>query len=330
MNPLPEGLIFEIARLAEITMKGSGAKRTMRCPFHDDKSASAFLSANNVFYCSVCTPGGGRTAKKFAEALGMNIRDVLAGAAGVQPYVRPAATVRAAPSFSARMALQVWTLAKARCRDDNFAEIDADAHSGMEARGLVEAFELGGYGVIADGMPLPSAVASWVKRGYRVVCPLYDLTGSIIKIQGRSVTKASPKVMTPRGSTLSGTVFANASGVELLRGQSTTSSVVVMGEGLTDSIALTIAWSGPVLAVPGSNNAVQAVGPWARGRVVLLALDCDAAGENETASVGDALFQAGAVRVRRVRWPKGCKDACDVVAQRGVVGLWELLQKESA
>jgi DNA primase len=60
---------------------------------------------------------------------------------------------------------------------------------------------------------------------------------------------------------------------------------------------------------------------------VLLALDCDTAGETALKPVTAALYANGAALVQRVVWPGGAKDACDVVAARGVVGLAEFLER---
>jgi hypothetical protein len=88
---LPPGLIFEIARRAGIEVREDGDKRPIRCPFHKDKHASAFLSIHNVFYCSVCTPDRGWSLKTFSEALRAGGVNVVGPAVGTTSY-RPAST----------------------------------------------------------------------------------------------------------------------------------------------------------------------------------------------------------------------------------------------
>ena len=100
---------------------------------------------------------------------------------------------------------------------------------------------------------------------------------------------------------------------------------VVFGEGLTDLLALAIASPFPVITAPGTANAVACVGSWARGRRVLLALDNDESGRKAAPPTAAALYGQGATRVIAVTWPGNAKDACDVVAARGVVGLEEFL-----
>ena len=73
MQPLRDGLILEIARAGGLQFKQRADRSPLKCPFHDDRHASAVLIAStNCFYCSVCTPEGGWSAKRFAEALGVD------------------------------------------------------------------------------------------------------------------------------------------------------------------------------------------------------------------------------------------------------------------
>jgi DNA primase len=130
--------------------------------------------------------------------------------------------------------------------------------------------------------------------------------------------------MTPKGSSISGTVFADSRGRELLRGELAEGGSVILGEGLTDALALAIASPMPVLTAPGTGVAAAAVGPWARGRSVLLALDFDDAGNGAVKPVSRALFEQGAT-VRRLLWPKPAKDACDALVLMGAAGLGNFL-----
>ncbi len=100
---------------------------------------------------------------------------------------------------------------------------------------------------------------------------------------------------------------------------------VVLGEGLTDSLALSFSSPVPVFCAPGSSNAVAAVGPWVHGRVLFLALDCDAAGSTPIDAVANAALELGATRVRRLVWPDRAKDACEVIEKRGAHGLSKFL-----
>jgi len=318
---LPGGEIFRIAEGAGIRMRGDGDKRTLRCPFHDDHNASAFLSVSNVFFCSVCTPGGGWTAKRFAEALGVlwngrNSTDF----APVVRFVEP--SPRREPKFSVAEAKTTWIRSLARARDDEMVERDRDVHDYLARRRLGEALELGAYAVLpSDDLNL--VIARWPERGYRLIAPLFDLSGTIVSLQARSIVPVIRKTLNPTGSPVAGTVFADRRGQRLLAGE--TASHVVFGEGMTDMIALAIASPWPVLSAPGTANAVRAVGAWARGATVLLALDCDEAGNAAVVPVADALYRHGARAVRRVVWDDELNDACAVVEAAGVSALDEFL-----
>jgi hypothetical protein len=321
---LPFGVIFRIACDAGIDVPPKGSKRPIKCPFHDDKHASAFLSEQNIFFCSCCSPDGGWPAKRFAEALKLDwsryIRELRPTSLPVTPMPPP-------PTFSAGDAQQTWARAFARARDDESVDQDRAVYDYLHQRGLAEAFEHGVFGVLGPDKDLHRALSSWYGRGYRLLVPLFDQQGVIANIQARAIRDVTPKTMLPAGARVSGTVFADRRGQALLGGEDA-SQHVILGEGLTDTLALSAASPIPVLAAPGTSIALSAVGAWANGRDVLLALDCDAAGRKAIASVANALFRHGARRVRQVVWPGGAKDACDVVMQREIAGLYEFLKSQ--
>lgn len=75
---------------------------------------------------------------------------------------------------------------------------------------------------------------SW-SRSWRVVAPLYAPGGELVGIQGRAVDGAELKTMNPKGASIRGAFFADAGGLEVLRGGS--GRVVVLVEGLTDFLS---------------------------------------------------------------------------------------------
>lgn len=313
------GMIFGIAADVGITMRGKGDKRACKCPFHDDHIASAFLSVTNCFYCSVCTPAHGWSAKTFSEALGLSWN----GRAVTTTFVRQRPrSAPPPPSFGPYEARLTWNASYARCRDDDRAVDDRDVFAWIADRGLLESFELGVLGVVPT-RGLQAAIAWWPERGYRVVAPLFDAHGEIVSIQARAIIPAEQKVRNPKGSRIAGTVFADRPGQRALAGVQ--ADRVVYGEGLTDMLALSISSPWPVITAPGTGNALNSVGPWANGAEILLALDCDAAGQEAVLPVAQRLREYGARNVRRVEWPDGAKDACDVLAARGSAGLHEFL-----
>jgi len=180
--------------------------------------------------------------------------------------------------------------------------------------------------VIGENAPLPEPIGWWPKSGYRLVAPVFDLEGTLVNVQARAVRDVKPKVRFPKGTRAKGTVFASGRGQRLLRGEDE-GGVVILGEGLTDSLALALCSPFPVLAAPGTGMAVSSLGAWAKGRTICLALDQDEPGERATAEAAQAAYGQGAERVRRVSWPGGCVDACDAFRVMGHVNLGHLLAR---
>lgn len=93
-------------------------------------------------------------------------------------------------------------------------------------------------------------------------------------------------------------------------------------EGALDAIALRsmLAAEGTdalALGVPGVSAWHRSWARFAAGRVAVVALDADAAGESLVVAMARDLLDAGAVEVRRAT-PDGCKDWCDALASRRV------------
>lgn len=353
---LPTGLIFDIAKRAGIKMRDKGEKRKIHCPLplHDDRTESAFVSSRNVFFCSRCTPEGGWTAKRFAEALGLTLRDFLGGgehysrAALPRPAPAPVASKPregeprggnrkapdSKPAFAPEDAKATWLLALERA--SRRGPKDRAALDYLRARGLEGALERGAAGILAPDMRegLHPSVNWWPGAGYQLVVPLYDEAGQLVNVQARSIINPpwkGKKVWFPGGSRARGTRFASPDALKILRGESRGDEPrgceprgcepVLIGEGLTDFLALSITSPIPLMAAPGTSNAAACIGPWAKARKVYLALDGDEAGARA--------LKPASRRVRElqgtpfgVNWPNGRKDACEVLEKDGC---WALL-----
>lgn len=318
---LQPGLIFELARAAGVSVPERGSKRPIRCPFHDDKTASAFLSELNIFYCSVCTPDGGWPAKRFAEELRVPWNE----RRSMEP-ARPQPTV-ADPGFTADMARATWESALRRTRDDRFVDEDRAAYSYLAQREILSSWELCSFGVLGRGMPVPAPIAWWPSSIYRIVVPLYDQQGEIVNVQARAIVDSRDKTRFPKGARVMGTMFASPKAREMFAGSDNEHQVALLGEGLTDFLALVTATAIPVIAAPGTGFAAACIGPWVRGRTLLIALDLDDAGDAALPVVAREAHAQGASRVLRVEWPSPFKDACDVVAARGPEGLEAFLNQ---
>lgn len=317
---LRPGLLRGALENLGIELIGRSGKRACRCPFHDDRNASAFVSEDNVFYCSVCTPDGGWSAKTTCEQLGIPWESALGTLPLARTWTAPAPKAR---SFTSANAQLVWNRACACARDDEQVEPTRPTWAFLERRKLTEAFELGALGVLTPSAVLPPAVSKWPSTGHTLIAPLFDATGALVNVQARSVSGSTPKTLFPSGSSATGTLFADQHGLDVLRGKP---SKVLFGEGLTDYLALTIASPLAVLSAPGTSMAVSGVGAWARDCDVVLALDLDAAGANALQPVVDRLHRHGARSVRRIEWPGGAKDACDVVKALGTAFLSQWLR----
>ncbi len=287
-------------------------------------------AAEGAVYCNKCLRernGDGLAALQWLlgwtlpEALNAVAAYIGAGAAQTSTHERKP---EARPAFDCEAAWAVYERAVARV-----AEVrDLEEHPTVEyltGRGLRAALDRDPMhavcGILDSTKGLHEAVRYWPSSGYRLVAGLWSVeTGDLVAVQGRDVGgKAKIKVMTPRGAAIAGTVFASPSGRDLLRGESD-AKVVVYGEGLTDSLVLSLATELPVLTVPGVGQAPKCVGAWAHGRTVVIALDTDDAGEAQVKPTTEAIVSHGG-RAVRLTWPSGNKDACDVLAKYGLDGM---------
>jgi len=323
------GLIFDIARHAGLRFRDEGTKRPTRCPFHDDKHASAFLSSNNVFFCSACTPSGGWSAKAFAEALGVPWPPPDAFGQPVRGQ-RDSDQSKHEDPFPPTLARTVWRLAAARARDDDQVDADHAVYDFVARRGIAESWESRLFGILSIDMDLPASISRWPSTGHRLIAPLYDADGEIENVQARAVGSQRPKTLFPTGSRAAGTLFASASGVEVLRGAWHGTKRVILGEGLTDYLALATVSPIPVLCAPGTSMAASGIGPWIAGYEAFLAPDWDEAGANALDPMAANARRLGARQVRRLEWPVNAKDACNVVEQIGLKGLADFLRRALA
>lgn len=234
---LRPGQIFDVARDAGLALRGSGAKRLLRCPFHDDRHASAFVSEKNVFYCSVCTPDRGLSLRAFTDGLrsGRTSKPFAHGhRRSFAPSTDESPADAGSVSFTPELAEAVWGLARSRANRSPAPREDAAAWAYVESRHLTAAVRAELAGILADDPRLPSAVVAWPRRGYRLVAPLFDLSGHVVNVQARAIGDLAPKTLFPNGSAARGAVFANHAGQALLRGEPAKDRLIVFGEGLTN------------------------------------------------------------------------------------------------
>jgi hypothetical protein len=314
---LPIGLIHEIAIDGGLEIVRREGKTPISCPFHFDTNKSAFLSDRNIFFCSVCTPGRGWSARRFAMKLSVpwGFRRIRAPRRVVRlMHERPC-------SFSGVDAGRIWTEAQGRAVSEVQARDHDDCREYLRRRLLDRNLAGGLVGFLGPSSELRQGGRSWYDLGVRLVAPLFDLNGSIQNVQGRNVLGRKPRLLFPTGSKASQCVFANPRGLAVLRQDSDRPGCVLLAEGMTDFIALATVPQLAVLGTPGAGNARSAIGEWVRNLSVVLALDGDSAGERATELAANAAWRLGAARVRAIQWPADCKDACELLTMCGVDGL---------
>ena len=232
-------------------------------------------------------------------------------------------------SFRQEEVREVWQVSLERSGDDHrvSGREERATYAYLASRGLAEAYEERLFGIVTSDLKLPEAIRNWPKQSYHLVVPLYDVeTGELASIQARTIDDTvRPKTRFPRGARASGVVFANAKGLQVLR-RERSGPTVVLGEGLTDYLALSLSSNLPVLGVPGVTNASKAIGPWTEGHDIRIAFDTDRAGEAVVPRLVQQIFRAGGRSVVRTRWPRGAKDACDALETLGAEGFAERIR----
>jgi len=152
----------------------------------------------------------------------------------------------------------------------------------------------------------------WGRAGaWTIGALLYEPNGTPASIQARAVElegqpKPDPKSRNPKGYEIRNLLFADPAGVAMLRGNEPAPSTVLLAEGLTDTIALSLfAYRRPehiaVLGVIEGGAAALAGVKWTPGQVVVCFTDTDPAGDKYAAAALAALPEK--VTMQRARIP---------------------------
>lgn len=205
-----------LARLEGV--RKSGAGWIAKCPAHDDRHASLSIREGErgrvLLHC-------------FADC---TFRDIVCTLGLYSPSWSPPSPLprrgvvpeQRASAFSATDAQLTWQLALTRARSDEPTIIDADrdAYAYLRSRGLLDAWDDRAFGLLAAGMQFHPTVRWWPDAGYRILAPLFDLTGRVVNVQARRIVPGEPKTLFPKGTTSRGVAFANEQGRVLLHGES--------------------------------------------------------------------------------------------------------------
>lgn len=173
------------------------------------------------------------------------------------------------------------------------------------------------------------AIARGRNGGVVMKCRVRCDTKQVVHDLGLKMTDLAPphewpKTMFPGKGVASGSVFADRRGLEVLRGASQARCIIV-GEGLTDHLCLSASSQVPTISIPGTGFVRNSIGSWVKERTILLAFDCDSAGQSATQQAARSARRHGATAVKRITWPKPANDACDCMAALGPRGMRDLL-----
>ena len=164
----------------------------------------------------------------------------------------------------------------------------------------------------------------WLFAEHRLVIPwrAAGVSGSVLSLQRRLLRAPSsprePKYIVTRGRAATVPYGCEDALEELGEGVE-----VCVVEGALDALAMRLlarraGRSRAVVAIPGVEHWAKhlaQLGALARGRVAVVALDADAAGERHVSELAAELVKAGATRVVRSR-PTAGKDWCDVLLEK--------------
>ncbi len=326
------------ARLQELGCRRQGRNWQCPAPSHEDRSPSLSVNEGDDGRALINCFGGCQP-EEVCAALGLELRDLYPNARPCSPLPPPKAKASASPvgsrkprkkppTFSAEEARGVWEQARARSRDDRFLDDDAEVYRYLSGRHLADGWDMGLFGILGPGMTLPGRIQDWLRTGHRIVVPLFDHKGAIVSLQARTIhPNCEPKVLTPTGGRIKGTLFASEMGQQLLAGLWQGPTVCILGEGLTDFLAMAPRAPVPVLNVPGATVAASSVGPWVREMRVILTLHDDTAGDTAADQVEQAALDAGACSIERIVWPYGANDAANLLALQGSRSFTEFLDE---
>jgi hypothetical protein len=203
-----------------------------------------------------------------------------------------------APAAAAYLAGRGLAAAADLCRSPDLAALAPAIAAARDRRGRGQAF--------ADLAPADQ-LALHAAGGYILALSIRDAADRVVGIQLRSLDRRDRTTMT---------IGAAGSGVFGAAGAVAGAAVVVLAEGLTDTLAATIATTSDAAAVVGLAGAGSwraALGLPLAGKRVIIAFDADKAGDAAAAGLVAALADSAACYRARPAAPD--KDCCDALAR---------------
>jgi DNA primase len=287
--------IVRVAQAGGLELKRTGKNIVTRCVFHAENTASMGLSPDrDSYHCFGCGEKGGFV--KLADKLNVKLDDVLG------PLERTLSVVRPSPEQGRRVQPQRPVEAPKVVEAFRVPELarvtsEADVLAYLQGRHLGAAMERGllRFPTLRSGpvMETKRGPASVYELGFRFGVPLLDVNGQAAGIQFRRLEEreGAPKFMTFGKGT-----FGD-------RRRMATADRVYLAEGLVDYLTLALiadAEGSPVIGFPGTDTVAEllAAAPIAANARVIVALDCDEAGDKAAARAIEIIRGRGALPVR--------------------------------
>ncbi len=319
MIPLRTALIFDIARRAGLDfLRGSADdKKVIRCVeaashSNGDKHPSAWLHGpTNSGGCSAC--GARWSAKTFAAAVGVDWSALLDRSESAP--AKSISRIAPAPPPPQRILPSeieaLWSASRAVDATQVFpAEQDLRVAFYLSARRwfapALAALDL----IRVTPIPYLYDWPSWWPKSWasswRLITRGYDAAGNIASVHARSIIPGqTPKTRWPKGFP-AGYLFADRRGVALLRGDTGEIDKILIVEGLSDLIAMSLAVadaqrSHAILGITaGATKTLREI-RWPNELPIVIATDHDDAGERYAADLRELL--PSNVRTLRTRRP---------------------------
>lgn len=184
-------------------------------------------------------------------------------------------------------------------------------------------------GDIPSGGPYAGRWTSRPMRGWRLLVPMFDTSGTMRSFRFRRFDQPSPNVPKALGARATGCVFADWRALELLRGNATAPTTIVVAEGESDFLRVATDDAPPEIvhgAVLGivAGSITPALGRRIPdGSRVVIATDDDKAGDAYARELFDVIgyrVRLGALRVERWLPTGGPGSGKDIGDAGGLAG----------
>ncbi len=360
---IPEDVVEEIRARADLVeiigevveLKRSGKQYKGKCPFHEDRTPSFYVTPDQGFYkCFGCDESGDvftfvmkRMGMDFPDAIryvgersGVEVREVSAGDEGREDPLRPyyEANAFARTFFQETLAdpeagAEAREYLRGRGIDDETRERFGIGYAPDDWGALRAAAEVHGIArsvLVENGLLVESerAPEPYDRFRNRIIFPIEAVGGRVVGFGGRILGasgKGAPKYL----NSPEGPVYHKGEGLYALgwnRHAIRKEEVALLVEGYMDVVALSAGGVNHAVGVLGTSLTVEQARLLKRyTRRVLLLFDSDEAGLRATFRGADVLLAAG-IHPSVVTLPEG-EDPDSVIRSEGRAGLERYLDQ---